>query len=987
MPEIVIKVRNKEATASVRSVVCDNTDYTLRFDFDEQWGEGDKLVYFALQGVGALAPAVMTGNTCSLPAVHLIDGVGRQLAVGVQQGTVKTSRAAYFWCFPSAESELLNSIVNDDNVTMTWLEWVNANVARLTAEGVRDYLTPEMFGAVDENGVVIIEKFNQMLAFAAANKLNVSLISDIELQFTEYQGTSDADRGEYYKNHPIRLMIEDADGFVFDGMGHTLRMTGLTREYQETVEDLSGVAWDFFVGLSLYGCRDVVIRNLNVKGEFVYYNHPRMVDGQIIPVDKMGYDTARAIGIALRGCRNVSITDCTFDGILGNGVNMKARKVETGSGAYATVWTQCATVTSCIFRNILEDAGDVMAGAQGIVYENCVFYNVKQGIETGEQNTLTNGNYNDGSAYAGDPYLYATAITGCWFQSCELGVISNSTDGISNCVFIETPFRVGKGSRSVWSNCIVRPNRPVSFYSRGQARLSNMKFLYPRIATGLLGKVTAPSENVSVTIDGQARTVTKLTLDDVSAMEAGVVFALYDKDDANRIVSQVTVHSVNRNAGTVTLTTVLPSALTSNTDGIYGYLYNTKYREYDYTHDRYWMPDLADNATDRISYIYATMTQAEHDAGHDGHLEFADCTFEFGERFQIWTTYRTLRFAGCIFEGGTLGNGEYTDITGNSAQSVYLSNTKINKIAGAAIYGYDPYLIPSGTDMNDLLDETKEYEYRGGTGSTVSNIPSGLSAEVPFKLFVYKLNHVSTRAVSQIILTAPSGAQGIPAIYQRVWQNTGWTAWTQLETTRNKVTEITRTPTDQQYPTAKAAKDAMDSLAAALVPANTAVSSWKTNKGIQWANGTESGFSNNRWRDTPPLAIPFGATRLIYSQVTLTDASSYYGLAFYKASYNDENTSTYAASYISGVSHLTGQSALGTRINAVDIPDNAAYVRITYGTASYNAAFDDTFYCAFVNAAGEILYDLLTTPAADGTYTLRATVSGGTVSYSWVAAT
>ncbi len=129
MPEIVITVRNKEATASVRSVVCDNTDYRLRFDFDEQWTDGAKTVFFVLQGVGALAPAVTSGNMCSLPPVRLIDGVGRQLAIGVQQGTVKTSRAASLWCFPSAESELLASIVNDGSVSMTWLEWVNENMA------------------------------------------------------------------------------------------------------------------------------------------------------------------------------------------------------------------------------------------------------------------------------------------------------------------------------------------------------------------------------------------------------------------------------------------------------------------------------------------------------------------------------------------------------------------------------------------------------------------------------------------------------------------------------------------------------------------------------------------------------------------------------------------------------------------------------------------------------------------------------------------
>lgn len=136
MPEILIRVRNKIAESEVREIVCDNTDYTLRFEFDGQWEDGAKTVYFVLQGVGALAPAVTDGDTCPMPTVRLSDGVGRQFAVGVQQGAVKTTTPCSFWCLPSAEDALLRSIIEDDNVTLTWLEWVNANMAA-AAENVR----------------------------------------------------------------------------------------------------------------------------------------------------------------------------------------------------------------------------------------------------------------------------------------------------------------------------------------------------------------------------------------------------------------------------------------------------------------------------------------------------------------------------------------------------------------------------------------------------------------------------------------------------------------------------------------------------------------------------------------------------------------------------------------------------------------------------------------------------------------------------------
>lgn len=136
MPEIAITVRNKIPTSAVRQIVCDNSDYTLRFDFDGQWDEGPKTVYFVLQGVGALSPAVTDGDACPLPPIRLSDGVSRQLAVGVQQGQIKTSAVVNFWCYPSAEDALIRGIVEDEDVSLTWLEWVNANMAQ-AAENVR----------------------------------------------------------------------------------------------------------------------------------------------------------------------------------------------------------------------------------------------------------------------------------------------------------------------------------------------------------------------------------------------------------------------------------------------------------------------------------------------------------------------------------------------------------------------------------------------------------------------------------------------------------------------------------------------------------------------------------------------------------------------------------------------------------------------------------------------------------------------------------
>lgn len=154
MPEIVVTIRDKVAEASVRSIVCDNTDYTVRLDCDAQWGEGPKIVYFVLQGVGALAPATTADDVCAVPPIRLSDGVGRQLAIGVQQGSVKTSTAANVFCWPSAEDELIRGIHDDDEVSQTWLEWVNAQMAEMpeilaAAEGAEEAAAGAVAGVAE----------------------------------------------------------------------------------------------------------------------------------------------------------------------------------------------------------------------------------------------------------------------------------------------------------------------------------------------------------------------------------------------------------------------------------------------------------------------------------------------------------------------------------------------------------------------------------------------------------------------------------------------------------------------------------------------------------------------------------------------------------------------------------------------------------------------------------------------------------------------
>lgn len=138
MTEIRISVRDKipRVVSERKTLVADNSGFVLKFDFDTDWAESAKRVICLIEGVEALAPLTTAEDAVTLPPIHITDGSHHQMAVGVQQGAVITTRPAHLTVYPSVETELLESIVEDDNVTMTWLEWVNENMAQ-AAENVQ----------------------------------------------------------------------------------------------------------------------------------------------------------------------------------------------------------------------------------------------------------------------------------------------------------------------------------------------------------------------------------------------------------------------------------------------------------------------------------------------------------------------------------------------------------------------------------------------------------------------------------------------------------------------------------------------------------------------------------------------------------------------------------------------------------------------------------------------------------------------------------
>ena len=83
---IHITVRDRVPTITAgEDVISHNSDYVAEFEFDEEWQDKVKTVYFVCED-GSYQAVVMDGNSCGVP---MLDGEHRRIFVGVQAGAAK----------------------------------------------------------------------------------------------------------------------------------------------------------------------------------------------------------------------------------------------------------------------------------------------------------------------------------------------------------------------------------------------------------------------------------------------------------------------------------------------------------------------------------------------------------------------------------------------------------------------------------------------------------------------------------------------------------------------------------------------------------------------------------------------------------------------------------------------------------------------------------------------------------------------------------
>lgn len=101
MPDISITVTDKRPVCTAgTTVVCDNSDYVVHWDLDEEWSAYDSKTMRIVYMDSTYADTVFAGNSVALPPVT-VPGV---VQIGLYAGDIHTSRMALLRALPSVRS-------------------------------------------------------------------------------------------------------------------------------------------------------------------------------------------------------------------------------------------------------------------------------------------------------------------------------------------------------------------------------------------------------------------------------------------------------------------------------------------------------------------------------------------------------------------------------------------------------------------------------------------------------------------------------------------------------------------------------------------------------------------------------------------------------------------------------------------------------------------------------------------------------------------
>ena len=100
MPDINIAIKGKTPIYGDISIVCDNSDYVVAWDLDEEWATYDTKAMHLAYSDGTHAVRIFSGQRAALPVVTVPGKVG----VSLYAGDISTSREALITAKPSGRT-------------------------------------------------------------------------------------------------------------------------------------------------------------------------------------------------------------------------------------------------------------------------------------------------------------------------------------------------------------------------------------------------------------------------------------------------------------------------------------------------------------------------------------------------------------------------------------------------------------------------------------------------------------------------------------------------------------------------------------------------------------------------------------------------------------------------------------------------------------------------------------------------------------------
>lgn len=93
MPQLTVSIKDKIARTANAHIVCGNSDYTMKFEFDDEWAnEPLRIARFIWNK--QFVDVRFTGDACEVPLINKTN----TLAVGVYAGELKTTTPTIFAC-------------------------------------------------------------------------------------------------------------------------------------------------------------------------------------------------------------------------------------------------------------------------------------------------------------------------------------------------------------------------------------------------------------------------------------------------------------------------------------------------------------------------------------------------------------------------------------------------------------------------------------------------------------------------------------------------------------------------------------------------------------------------------------------------------------------------------------------------------------------------------------------------------------------------